>query len=184
VAEKADSQDICFVPQGSYADVVAKLRPGAAEPGNIVHCDGRVLGEHAGIIHYTVGQRRGLNLGGGEILYVVRLNADTRQVIVGPRAALEETSITVRDVNWLGETPLDAEGLSVSVKVRSMQDRVPATIYARGDGGADVRLAAPQTGVAPGQACVFYAGDEEDVAGSRVLGGGWITRRAIADKAA
>lgn len=189
VADKAESQDICFVPQGRYADVVEKLRPGAAEPGEIVHLDGRVLGTHDGILNFTVGQRRGLNIGGGEVLYVARLDADGRQVIVGPKEALLETTLTVREVNWLGEMLLDDRGTDVLVKLRSMQERVPATVFGRPDGHAEVHLAAAQAGIAPGQACVFYAdsGDadnETDSGGSRVLGGGWIMRSAPAAQAA
>ena len=175
VASKPDSQDICFVPNGRYAEIVAKLRPGAAEPGEIVGLDGVVLGEHAGIIHYTVGQRRGLGLGGaetanGEPLYVVRLEAATRRVVVGRRAALAETRVTLRDVNWLatGDGPPE-DGVEVEVKLRSAAAAVPATVRAVGDGGAEVVLHRPEFGVAPGQACVFYRG-------SRVLGGGWIVK--------
>lgn len=177
VSAKADSQDICFVPKGHYTDVVEKLRPGASEPGNIVHIDGRVLGLHDGILNFTVGQRRGLNIGGGEVLYVVRLDADSRRVLVGPREALLETTVTVRDVNWLGDLPLGVNDVEVMVKLRSMQDRVPATVSSDGQGGAMVRLSVAEAGVAPGQACVFYQPDTYDVRGSRVLGGGWITKR-------
>ena len=169
VAEKAESQDICFVPDGRYAGVVEKLRPGAADPGEIVHVDGRVLGTHRGVIHYTVGQRRGIGVGGGdEPLYVVRVDAGRRQVIVGPRAALARDLVRLRDVNWLGDAPLpDGAGVPVSVKLRSMQAPAAGRIFGRGEGGAEVMLDRPQFGVAPGQAAVCYAGD-------RVLGGGWI----------
>ena len=169
VAEKAESQDICFVPDGRYAGVVEKLRPGAADPGEIVHVDGRVLGTHRGVIHYTVGQRRGIGVGGGdEPLYVVRVDAGRRQVIVGPRAALARDVVHLRDVNWLGDAPLsDGAGVPVSVKLRSMQAPAAGRIFGRGEGGAEVMLDQPQFGVAPGQAAVCYAGD-------RVLGGGWI----------
>ncbi|MEE9140891.1 MAG: tRNA 2-thiouridine(34) synthase MnmA [Alphaproteobacteria bacterium] len=171
VAEKPDSQDICFVPQGSYAGLIERLRPGAAEAGDIVHVDGRVLGRHDGIIRYTVGQRRGLRIGGTEEpLYVVRLDAGARRVVVGPRSALEQTIVRLREINWLG--PAEApprQGAGVTVKLRSMQPRVAARLYGREDGRAEVALDEPQTGVAPGQACVFYDGD-------RVLGGGWIAR--------
>jgi tRNA-uridine 2-sulfurtransferase len=165
VASKPDSQDICFVPSGRYADVVARLRPGAIEPGDIVHIDGRVLGKHEGIIHYTVGQRRGLEIGGlAEPLYVVRLDAARRQVLVGPRAALAKTSIILREVNWLSESgPTDE---AVTVKVRSTGERLPARLERQSD-GARVTFDAGAFGVSPGQACVVYAG-------SRVLGGGWI----------
>lgn len=169
VAAKPDSQDICFVPNGSYAAVVEKLRPGAAEPGEIVHVDGRVLGRHAGIIHYTVGQRRGLGLGGGDQLHVVRLDPETRRVVVGPREALAVPELAVRELNWLGDAPLDRAGIAAEVKIRSAAPPAAATIMAAGEGRARVVFDRPQEGVAPGQACVFYRGD-------RVLGGGWIER--------
>ena len=172
VAEKPDSQDICFVPQGSYASVVDKLRPAAAEPGQIVHVDGRVLGRHPGIAHYTVGQRRGLGIGGErEPLYVVRLDPAERKVVVGPWAALARDAVRLNRVNWLDASPLLARGRAIQVKLRSTQDAVSATLFARQDGGADVLLDEPQFGVALGQAAVFY--DE-----SQVLGGGWITGSA------
>ncbi|MCH8038268.1 MAG: tRNA 2-thiouridine(34) synthase MnmA [Proteobacteria bacterium] len=174
VAGKPDSQDICFVPSGNYAAVIEKLRPGAAEPGEIVDLDGRVLGRHRGVIHYTIGQRRGLGIGGGEPLYVVRLEAEARRVIVGPRAALATRRIPVSGINWIGEGAFaDAPegGWEATVKVRSTRPPAPARIHPRGDGGAEVELLSPEEGVAPGQACVFYAPE-----GSRVLGGGWIGR--------
>ncbi len=180
VADKPDSQDICFVPNGDYAEIVAKLRPEGMEPGDIVHMDGQVLGQHDGIIHYTVGQRRGLNIGGGDPLYVLRLDAETRRVIVGPKEALLEETVIVRDVNWLGDAPLSDNGVEVEVKLRSMQPLVPARVAVGPDGGAVVTLMEPQAGVAPGQACVFY----EAGGGSRVMGGGWIVRRNPAPMAA
>ncbi|MCW5773051.1 MAG: tRNA 2-thiouridine(34) synthase MnmA [Rhodospirillaceae bacterium] len=167
VADKPDSQDICFVPNGSYAAVVEKLRPEAAEPGEIVDLDGRVLGRHRGIIHFTVGQRRGLGLGGGEPLYVVRLDAAARRVFVGSRQALATRAVSLREVNWLGDAPLADAAHAVEVKVRSTAGLASATIRALGPDRAAVEFDLPQEGVAPGQACVFYAGD-------RVLGGGWI----------
>ncbi|MGF1445159.1 MAG: tRNA 2-thiouridine(34) synthase MnmA [Pikeienuella sp.] len=173
VAEKPDSQDICFVPTGGYAAVIEKLRPGAAEPGEIVHLDGRVLGVHQGIIHYTIGQRRGLGIGGGEPLYVVKLDPEARQVIVGPREALATRRVPVAEVNWIGDGVFDTappEGHEALVKIRSMRPPVPARIHP-GPRGAEVELAVAEEGVAPGQACVFYG-----PCGSRVLGGGWITR--------
>ncbi|TAL00883.1 MAG: tRNA 2-thiouridine(34) synthase MnmA [Rhodospirillaceae bacterium] len=172
VADKPDSQDICFVPNGSYADVIAKLRPHAAIAGDIVHMDGRVLGRHDGIIHFTVGQRRGLGVGGEvEPLYVVRLEPEAARVVVGPKQALLRNSFSVRGVNWLGggEGP-PAEGLAARVKLRNTQPPVPAQIFP--GGVADhllVVLAAPEGAVTPGQACVIYDGE-------RVLGGGWIER--------
>ncbi len=180
VADKPDSQDICFVPNGDYAEIVAKLRPEGMEPGDIVRMDGQVLGQHDGIIHYTVGQRRGLNIGGGDPLYVLRLDAETRRVIVGPKEALLEETVIVRDVNWLGDAPLSDNGVEVEVKLRSMQPLVPARVAVGPDGGAVVTLMEPQAGVAPGQACVFY----EAGGGSRVMGGGWIVRRNPARMAA
>lgn len=178
VADKPDSQDICFVPNGSYAAVIEKLRPGAVEPGEIVHLDGRVLGRHEGVIHYTVGQRRGLGIGGGpsggEPLFVLRLDAEARRVIVGPRAALASRSFPVAEVNWLGDTDFaaaPADGWEVGVKVRSTRPPKPARVHPLGAGRATVELLDPEEGVAPGQACVFYAPE-----GDRVLGGGWIRR--------
>jgi tRNA-specific 2-thiouridylase len=172
VADKPDSQDICFVPNGSYAAVIEKLRPGAAEPGDIVDLDGRVLGRHEGVIRYTVGQRRGLGLGGGEPLFVVRLDAEARRVVVGPRAALARRTVPVAEVNWLGDGAFEdapAEGWEVEARVRSTRPPRPARVLPEGPGRARVELLAPEEGVAPGQACVFYAPDS-----SRVLGGGWI----------
>ncbi len=171
VADKPDSQDICFVPQGGYAAVIEKLRPGAAEPGEIVDLSGSALGRHQGIIHYTVGQRRGLGLGGGDPLYVVRLEPETRRVVVGPRAALATHTVRVAEINWLGDGAFGAApdgGHEALVKVRSTRPPAPARIRPTAQ-GADVDLLSPEEGVAPGQACVFYAPD-----GSRVLGGGWI----------
>jgi tRNA-specific 2-thiouridylase len=166
-ADKPDSQDICFVPSGGYARVIEKLRPGAAEPGEILHIDGRVLGAHAGIIHYTVGQRKGLGIGGGDPLFVVRLDANRNRVIVGPKAALEHRCFFVKDLNWL-EGKLPTSPRAVTVKMRSLQAPVAATISAPAPGEARIVLAVPYAGIAPGQACVAYEGD-------RVLGGGWIT---------
>ena len=173
VADKPDSQDICFVPDGNYARVIEKLRPGAAEPGEIVDLDGCVLGTHSGVIHYTIGQRRGLGIGGGDPLYVVRLDAETRRVIVGPRSALATHHVSVGEVNWLGAEAFEcasADGHEALVKIRSTRPPIPARIRPSGD-GAEVELLAPEEGVAPGQACVFYAPE-----GSRVLGGGWIRK--------
>jgi tRNA-specific 2-thiouridylase len=172
VADKRDSQDICFVPSGDYAAVIEKLRPGAAEPGEIVDLAGRVLGVHRGVIHYTVGQRRGLGIGGGGALHVIRLEAASRRVVVGPREALAVRRIVVREVNWLGDAPFDEApetGWPVLARVRSTRPPAPGTVRPLGGGMAEVILPDGEAGVAPGQACVFYA-----ESGSRVLGGGWI----------
>jgi len=159
VADKPDSQDICFVPNGSYAAVIEKLRPGAAEPGAIVHLDGRVLGEHKGVIHYTIGQRRGLGIGGGEPYYVVKLDAETKEVIVGPKEALATRTISVKEINWLGNGSFmeaGADGWDVEVKIRSTRPSRDATIKPQTDRTAQVTLMAAEEGAAPGQACVFY----------------------------
>ena len=171
VAEKHDSQDICFVPAGSYADVIRKLKPGAVEAGDIVHIDGRVLGRHEGIINYTIGQRRGIGVATGEPLYVVRLDPDTRRVVVGPREALATRTILLREMNWIGDQPLDeGDEIELFAKVRSTRPPAPATLRIL-NGKAFVDLANGETGVAPGQACVFFDTDDET---ARVLGGGWI----------
>jgi len=159
VALKPDSQDICFVPDGDYASVVRKIRPDAEIGGDIVHLDGRILGQHKGLIHYTVGQRKGLEVGGQPVpLYVIRLDAATQRVIVGPRAALAVPAARIIDANWL----CDIGNRSVMAKVRSMSRPVPARLE-----GEWLRFDTPEYGVAPGQAAVLYDGD-------RVLGGGWI----------
>jgi tRNA-specific 2-thiouridylase len=181
VAAKPDSQDICFVPDGDYAGVVARLRPEAVEPGDIVNIDGQVVGRHDGIIHFTVGQRRGLRLDDrsgpdNDPLYVVRLNAVRRQVVVGPRAALGRAAIRIDDVNWLGDAPVGDEGEAVLVRLRSSQALRPATLHRAGADGLDVRFAAPEFGVAPGQACVVY----DRIDGDRVLGGGTISATVAA----
>lgn len=162
VAAKPDSQDICFVPDGDYASVVRKVRPDADDVGEIVHVDGRVLGPHKGLIHFTVGQRRGIDIGGQpEPLYVIRLDAAARQVIVGPRAALAVESATIDEANWLEES----EGRRVLAKVRSMAKPVPARFEC-----GQLNFANPEFGVAPGQAAVLYDATNPD----RLLGGGWI----------
>lgn len=179
VAEKPDSQDICFVPSGHYADVIERLRPEAAEPGDIVHIDGRVLGTHRGIIHYTVGQRRGLGVAAGEPLYVVGIDAGERKVIVGPKEALATRRIALRDLNWIGDGRLDdlpAEGLEVFARVRSTRPPRPARLSFDGK-DAVVTLSEDEEGVSPGQACVLY--DAAD-GPARVLGGGFIARTRIA----
>ncbi|MXQ07206.1 tRNA 2-thiouridine(34) synthase MnmA [Alphaproteobacteria bacterium GH1-50] len=173
VADKPDSQDICFVPDGNYASVIEKLRPGAADPGEIVHADGRVLGAHKGVIHYTIGQRRGLGIGGlDEPLYVVKLDVDAKQVVVGPKDMLATRQVPVREINWLGDAPLTSQPeWHVSVRVRSTRPPAEAVIRPLSDTDATVELLSPEEGVSPGQACVFY-----ETGGSRVLGGGWIWR--------
>jgi tRNA-uridine 2-sulfurtransferase len=173
VADKPDSQDICFVPNGNYAAVIEKLRPGAGEPGDIVDMAGTVLGRHEGVIHYTVGQRRGLGIGGlGDPLYVVRLDADARRVVVGPKEALSTRVIPVREINWLGDAPMISRAeWQVAVKVRSTRPPRAAVIRPVSATEAQVELLAAEDGVSPGQACVFYDADS-----TRVLGGGWIWR--------
>jgi tRNA-specific 2-thiouridylase len=171
VAEKRDSQDICFVPTGGYARVLERLRPEAGRPGEIVGLDGAVLGRHGGIGRFTIGQRRGLGIAASEPLFVVRLEPDTARVVVGPQRALLRRHVRLGEVNWLGEQALAADGVRLQVKLRSSQPVVPALLRAdpADAGGAEVVLDEPQAAVAPGQACVFYAGE-------RVLGGGWIRR--------
>lgn len=172
IFDKPDSQDICFVPDGNYADIVEKLRPGASAPGDIVHIDGRVLGRHEGVLRFTVGQRRGLGIAAGDPLYVVKLDPDARQVIVGPRDALTVKEIKLHEVNWLGEGGLAAQdGAPILVKVRSTRPPVPAVMQIA-DGRTSLLLDEGEEGVAPGQAAVFYSPAD---AGDRVLGGGWIT---------
>jgi len=169
VAKKPESQDICFVPNGSYARVVEKLRPGAADPGDIVDGVGRVLGRHEGIIHFTVGQRRGLGIAAAGPLYVVRVEPETRRIVVGSKEALLTERFHVGDINWLGAGEAPKESLKVTVKVRSTAIPAKATVKALGGEVAEVILHQPEAGIAPGQACAFYDGD-------RVLGGGWIRR--------
>lgn len=173
VADKPDSQDICFVPDGNYASVIEKLRPGAAEPGEIVHADGRVLGSHEGVIHYTIGQRRGLGIGGlSEPLYVVRLDVDKKQVVVGPKEMLATRTVPVREINWLGDEPFTSrDQWEISVKVRSTRPPRGAIIRPLSETTAEVELLTPEEGISPGQACVFY-----DPESSRIFGGGWIWR--------
>ncbi|MCC3862227.1 tRNA 2-thiouridine(34) synthase MnmA [Pseudemcibacter aquimaris] len=168
IANKPDSQDICFVPEGGYASVIERLRPGAGEPGEIVHMDGRVLGEHKGIIYYTIGQRRGLGIGGGDPLYVIKLDPHKKQVIVGPKEALEISKVGIKEVNWLGDVEIPKDGLDVMVKVRSTRPAEPATLFpGENSQEAYFNLTKPEYGVSTGQAAVFYKDD-------RVLGGGWI----------
>jgi len=167
IAEKPDSQDICFVPNGGYARVIEKFRPGALEPGEIVHIDGRVLGTHQGIIHYTVGQRRGLGGGSTEPLFVVRLDPETHRVIVGPYEALAQSTLILKEVNWLVDEQGFTDGQIVDVKVRSTHEPVAAKLRNLGNKQAEITFITPEYGIARGQACVFY--DK-----TRILGGGWI----------
>ncbi|UTW58077.1 tRNA 2-thiouridine(34) synthase MnmA [Kordiimonas sp. SCSIO 12603] len=174
VADKPDSQDICFVPEGKYVSVIERLRPGAMEPGDIVDLDGNVLGQHDGIVKYTIGQRRGIGIGGvSEPLYVVKLNPLDKQVIVGPKEALLTREIGVKEVSWIGENVPD-DGLDVIAKIRSTRPGVPARLFLEQDGKARIQLNETEAGVSPGQAAVFYHGD-------RVLGGGWIEKTVSAD---
>ena len=171
VADKPDSQDICFVPNGDYATVIEKLRPGVTDPGEITDMYGKVLGTHRGVIHYTIGQRRGLGIGGlSDPLYVVKLEPENRRVIVGPKEALLTRTIPVREINWLGDTPFDSrESREVDIRIRSARPPRPARIRPESATRAEVELITAEEGVSPGQACVFYARN-----GSRILGGGWI----------
>ena len=187
VASKPDSQDICFVQRGGYADVVARLRPDAGKPGPVIHEDGRVLGSHRGIERFTIGQRRGLGVSETEPLYVVQIDAARRAIVVGPRKSLGAMSIRLSGLNWIGPGTLaeqTREGLPVSARIRSGADPVPARLFpehADADGHASVRFAQPVHAPAPGQACVLYARES-----SRVLGGGWIeadsTCRTVASR--
>jgi len=174
VADKPDSQDICFVPNGNYAAVIEKLRPGAADPGEIVDLSGRVLGQHRGVIHYTIGQRKGLGIGGlGDPLYVVKLDPETGRVFVGPKEALTTRVVPVREINWLGDAPFDSRPeWELEVRVRSTRAPRPALVRPLGPTEAEVVLFEAEEGVSPGQACVFHAPE----GGSRVYGGGWIWR--------
>lgn len=183
-AEKPDSQDICFVPNGDYTKIVRKIRPEAATPGEIVHLDGRVLGQHDGIINFTIGQRKGLGIGGGidennNPFYVLEINPATNRVLVGPKEALAKDVLFLKDCNWLDiPSPHGGEGqgegaADVTVKFRSTMKPIPTTIIKDENGTAELRLEAPQYGISPGQAAVLYSGN-------RVLGGGWIAKTAKA----
>ncbi|WP_187430048.1 tRNA-specific 2-thiouridylase MnmA [Roseobacter fucihabitans] len=171
VADKPDSQDICFVPNGDYASVILKLRPEAADPGEIIHTDGRVLGRHDGVINYTIGQRRGLGIGGlADPLYVVKLDPDTKSVVVGPKEMLATRTVPVREINWLGDEDfMSREEWHLAVKVRSTRPPTDAIIRPLSATQATVELVTPEQGVSPGQACVFYDPDS-----TRIYGGGWI----------
>jgi tRNA-uridine 2-sulfurtransferase len=178
VAEKSDSQDICFVPDGRYAELVQKLRPDAAEPGDIVHLDGRVLGRHAGVIGFTIGQRKGLGIAAADPLYVLRIDAAAKQIIVGPREALATHFMRLREVNWLGDVAPESwpvGGIEIAARVRS--SRTPKPGFLRRDTqGYCVELSASEEAIAPGQACVLYDSAAPD---ARVLGGGTIERPAL-----
>jgi len=168
--DKPDSQDICFVPNGDYASVVKKIRPDAEKSGKIIHVDGREMGEHNGVIHYTIGQRKGLGIGGGNNddnspFYVVKVDPKSNQVIVGPKEALARDVIKITDCNWLTDIP--EKGLDVEVKLRSVSKSAPAKLFMGADNIAEIQLNDAQYGIAPGQAVVCYHG-------TRVLGGGWI----------
>jgi len=184
VADKHDSQDICFVPTGRYSDVIERLKPGAAVAGDVVDLDGKVLGRHDGIIHFTIGQRRGLKIAGPAPLYVVALDAEKQRVVVGPREALTMRRIALRDVNWIGEgaldRALDAGRIEVFVKVRSTRPPRAAFLSATA-GGFEIELVDGEDGVSPGQACVFYDSAQGQ---ARVLGGGFIRAAAATARAA
>ena len=165
VADKPDSQDICFVPTGGYAGVIEQFRPGSQKPGDILHVNGTLLGQHEGIINYTVGQRKGLGIAHSEALFVVKLDAKQNQVIVGPKTLLGTKNFRLREVNWLETLP---EGVPIMVKLRSTQSPLAAMVKQSERGFAEVALLEPDNAVSPGQACVAYAD-------GRVLGGGWIT---------
>ena len=170
IAEKADSQDICFVPSGHYTDMIERLMPGASRPGEIVNVNGRVLGRHNGVVHYTIGQRRGIGIAAAEALYVVALDAANARVVVGPRSSLAVARLRLRDVNWIGEgeiPDLPAHGLPIAARVRSTRPPAPALLRPSGE----IEFVQPESGVSPGQACVFY--DSVDPK-ARVLGGGFI----------
>ncbi|MEM5541880.1 tRNA 2-thiouridine(34) synthase MnmA [Sulfitobacter sp. AS92] len=173
VADKPDSQDICFVPNGDYAAVIRKLRPEAADPGNIVDIEGNVLAKHEGVIHYTIGQRRGLGIGGlADPLYVVKLDADRKEVVVGPKSMLATRKIPVREINWLGDEPLTSRSeWNITVRVRSTRPPRDAILRPISATEAEVELLTAEEGVSPGQACVFY-----DPESTRIFGGGWIHR--------
>ena len=175
VATKQDSQDICFVPQGKYSDVIAKLRPNAIQAGDIMHLDGRILGQHQGILHYTIGQRRGIGVATGDPLFVVHLDADKARVIVGPREALETHKVILRNMNWLGDIALEdipASGLEMFAKVRSTRAPKPVILH-HDNGMTSVELLDGESGIAPGQACVLYSDNGNE---ARVFGGGFIAR--------
>lgn len=168
IADKPDSQDICFVPNGSYSSVIEKIRPGSLDEGDIIHVNGEVVGRHNGIINYTLGQRKGLGIAWPEPLYVVKLDPELNQVVVGPESALFTDTFYIKDVNWL-DSPINGSGIKAKVRLRSMHTEVDAKVFYEGNGKARITLPTPERAITPGQACVMYDG-------TRVLGGGWITR--------
>ncbi|VAW17267.1 tRNA-specific 2-thiouridylase MnmA [hydrothermal vent metagenome] len=174
IADKSDSQDICFVPEGRYSDLIAKIHPEIMAPGNIVDLNGNVLGSHRGVANYTIGQRRGLGIAAANPLYVIRLEPKNRLVIVGPHEALRTFRIRLRDINWLGDKPLiDAaagNGLAIEAKIRSSRAPQSAVIQIDNE-QVYVTLIAGEHGIAPGQACVFYADDNDE---AEILGGGFV----------
>ncbi|MES2214801.1 MAG: tRNA 2-thiouridine(34) synthase MnmA [Pseudomonadota bacterium] len=170
IADKPDSQDICFVPNGSYVDLVRKLRPDASAPGKIMHIDGFILGEHNGILGYTIGQRRRLGISSADALYVVRLDPENNIVYVGPESALHSTEFLIKDVSWIGDGEYPSDGMEVKVKIRSTHSGALAKLRPLSNGDIIVNLLSNERAVTPGQACVMYDGE-------RVLGGGWITRQ-------
>ncbi|MDA1237882.1 MAG: tRNA 2-thiouridine(34) synthase MnmA [Proteobacteria bacterium] len=173
VASKPDSQDICFVPNGNYAAVIEKLRPSACDPGEIIHENGGVLGSHNGVIYYTIGQRKGLGIGGmKDPLYVVKIDVENKKVIVGPKSSLATHLLLVKQINWLGDVQFDSQiSWAIKVKIRSTQPAQDAIIKPLSKTTAIIELLTPEEGVSPGQACVFY-----DSRSSRIFGGGWISR--------
>ena len=175
VANKPDSQDICFVPQGRYADLIARLRPEACAPGDIVDDSGAVLGRHAGIVNFTVGQRRGIGIARPEPLFVLRIEAAARRVVVGPRTALLGQRFNLSQINWLGDDALARRDRLIDVKLRAQAEPVPATLRGLDGGRAEVALETPLEAISPGQACVFYQG-------GRMLGGGWIERPETSER--
>ena len=184
VADKPDSQDICFVPNGKYADVVSRLRPDAIEPGEIVDMDGAVIGKHDGIVNFTVGQRKGLGIGGRsslvepgatDPLYVVAVNPEERRVVVGPHSALGRNLLKVSEINWLGDNPISSSGEKLMIKLRSTQEPISGTLFSDGSDNGKVVLDELEFGVAIGQAAVFYSRDDS----ARVLGGGWMTETSL-----
>ncbi len=170
IADKADSQDICFVPNGSYSSVIEKLRPGALDSGDIVFKDGTIIGKHDGIINYTIGQRKGLGIARKDPLYVIKLDPEKKQVVVGYKEDLGSSDLIIKELNWLGGEQYPQDNLKCKVKLRSLHTPKSATIKYIGDNKAIVYLDEPYDGITPGQACVLYDG-------TRVLGGGWIERR-------